>query len=131
MAAAIGGAGFVLVVLLCGVVFVVLLGGGGILSFGSEPATCRDLAERLQRGIDARWMRKQNKPPAIFIVKKDDERNAEFLEDVDDVQGGWAIVIQDPTAAEAREVAGTLRTGFAYDRFVIYGDPAIVGELPE
>jgi hypothetical protein len=90
------------------------------------------VAERLQaNGMDVRWTSKAFRYPAIFIVKKDSQADAWLngLEEVYTATRGWAVVVQYPTAKEAKEEAGSKNNAFAWGRFMISGDPEVVREI--
>jgi hypothetical protein len=83
----------------------------------AEPATCKELVERLQkRGLDVVWFGASgvNGPPAIVLWYKDENKEGGY-----DWKRGNAKIIQYPTPAAAREMAGAIPGGFAYGRFVI------------
>jgi hypothetical protein len=100
----------------------------------SGPATCKEVAERLQwRGMRIRWMNCGFKHPAIYIVKEANTLNA--LE-IDVFRGDGMLanaeavmVIQFPTTAEAVEKAGTMKHAFSSGRFMFYGDPELVDAI--
>ncbi len=138
--------------------------------FAGPPATCRDVAERLQaRGMNVRWHQAPRfKYPAILVADNDDpdsytygfsatvNRFKEFqdaeakgvsmeelvkkglatkndplpaIADLGHMEVSYAVIVQYPTDAEAREKAGTMKNGFASGRFVIFGDAKLVNAI--
>jgi hypothetical protein len=108
------------------------LTGNGPLA--GPPSTCREVAERLQaRGMAVRWTNSSGPYPAIFIVKRGTAADG-WLENLDnpDVYPGvccWVIVEQLPEEKEAQEKAGAMSNGFAWGRFLFYGDKDLVEDI--
>lgn len=98
----------------------------------SEPGTCRELVELLQKkGMKVQWMKKQHKQPAVFILPEGDERNEDYMEEAIPHTDDYAIVVQLSSSSAAREAAGTRPNGFAHGRFLIYGDPEFVAKIKQ
>jgi hypothetical protein len=103
------------------------------------PATCRQVAERLQaKGMNVDWINCMHKYPAIYVFSRKRMRvsddiviNVLFLDG--QVQfGQWSgivVVVQYPTAGEAEEQAGIKHDAFAWGRFMIFGDGTMVQEI--
>jgi hypothetical protein len=114
-----------------------------------EPATCRELAERLRaRGMDLVWSNYRDN--SICIAKRGwdgpvggigmDKRRGpafgpsglgpgEYVRETGVIPRGVVVVRQWNTAAEAREAAGSKKDAFAWGRFLIYGDAELVKEI--
>jgi hypothetical protein len=84
--------------------------------FASPPATCRGVAELLQkRQMDIRWLPCSYKYPAIYIYRNDEGAGAieafHFEGKLDlfsKFHGGVVVICQYPKASEAREEAGSI-----------------------
>jgi hypothetical protein len=138
-------AGAVAIAIIVAVIaIVVATGGGPQASAAADQAaaqgTCRDLVELLQaKGMECRFLSCPHKHPAVYLVTRkvwedydwdllhlviDDFRRSGTLHLLD-----LAVIVQYPTAAEAREEAGTMPAAFSWGRFVIFGKPEVVKQI--
>jgi hypothetical protein len=95
---------------------------------GGEPATCRELVERLRaRGMNLQMRPYNHGHPAVCVSESDtallvlQEAHVRFE--------GVAIIVQFPTAQEAREEAGTEENAFAWGRFMIRADEQMLTQI--
>lgn len=100
----------------------------------AEPATCREVAERLQaRGMQIRWKPRAYRYPSIVIAEKDSVADGwlHILEEQNlyPYARGWVIVIQFPTAKEALEEAGRFPDAVAWGRFMFRGQEDLIADI--
>lgn len=125
--------------------------GGVLFSIGSaslpsspaalhlgEPATCRELAEKLKaKGAIEDWTNcryprnlSQKEYPAIIVTSGGMGVNtARLWYDQGVLHNDYVIIVQFATPDEASEKAGTREEAFSYGRFMIFGGPNLVNEI--
>lgn len=83
-----------------------------------------------------KWVSRAGPHPTILVMPEGGEAAGvgEFIVGMQEdaslrALGGWAKVVQYPTATEAKEWAGRTKHGFSWGRFLITGDPAVIDDI--
>jgi hypothetical protein len=119
--------------LVAGIVVFCLRTGPVPVSAAGDPATCRELAERLvAAGCPIRWAEHTDRFPALLIVRSSSDPGDETIRASlgrGIVPKGTAVILQCPSSLTARDVAVDRQPALCWGRFVIYGDLALLDEI--